>query len=298
VALSSSRRNWPISQRSEGNPERLDPLPEVRVSRFYDEFGVKEWLRLESDARARVIYHSHKSLLSRWVRPGDRVLDAGCGPGRFSIELAHLGAEVTAGDISFGQLTLARQSLASRLAAMPLLVQLSATGLPFPDGTFDCAIAYGAVLSHAGEGAEGAVKELVRVTRPGGLILVSVLPNGNYYLPYLIEQVRSHGIQAVDEALTRGENLPDASAIPWREFSHEELEALAEDLGCAILTITASNVLATVEQIPLLEEMEKDRVLWDAFLRWEEHLGMTRSNTTRGAFLLAVMRKPPKAGAI
>jgi ubiquinone/menaquinone biosynthesis C-methylase UbiE len=281
----------PRSQVSQRKPDSVEPAPEVRVSHFYDEFGVKEWLRLQSDVRARVIYHLHKSLLSRYVRPGERVLDAGCGPGRFSIELEHLGAKVTAGDISAGQLALAEQSFSSHLPESPPLVQFSVTKLPFADAVFDCAIAYGAVLSHAGDRADVAAAELVRVTRPGGLIILSVLPKGNDYLPYLLEQVRSYGLQAVDEAVARGENLPDASSIPWREFSHEELEALATGLGCGIVGMSASNVLSTVEQIPLLQEMERDSDLWRAFLQWEEELGVRPSNTERGAFIIAVLRK-------
>lgn len=269
----------------------LQAPADIRVARYYDELGVKEWLRLESDARARVMHHVHKAILSRWVRPGDRVLDAGCGPGRYSIELANLGANVTAGDISGGQIAMAQQSFAAHLRQPLPLAQFDIKALPFRDDTFDCAIALGAVLSHAAAGAEAAAQELVRVTRPGGLIVVSVLSRENYYLPYVIEQARTYGIQSVNDAIVEGRPLPHTSSIPWREFSHAELETLGKDLGCTAVSISASNVLATIAHIPLLEELEKDAELWSAFLRWEVELGRRRGNTERGAFIIAVLRK-------
>jgi hypothetical protein len=33
------------------------------VARFYDNLGIKEWLRLESDVRMRVIFRLHRSVL-------------------------------------------------------------------------------------------------------------------------------------------------------------------------------------------------------------------------------------------
>jgi 2-polyprenyl-3-methyl-5-hydroxy-6-metoxy-1,4-benzoquinol methylase len=91
-------RAWPAdpdADRREGFIEE-----EIRVARFYDDYGLQEWLRLDSEARLRVIFQIHRSVLRRFLRAGERVLDAGCGPGRFSIELGRLGAQVTAGDIS------------------------------------------------------------------------------------------------------------------------------------------------------------------------------------------------------
>jgi hypothetical protein len=123
------------------------------------------------------------------------------------------------------------------------------------------------------------------------LIFISVMAGQNHYLPQLIDQARKLGLSAVNEAIFDGKELPDESGIPWRAFSRQELESMASDLNCEVLTSSASNVLASVPDVPLLEEIEKDEVLWKTFLRWEEHLAQLPANVERGSHIIAVLRK-------
>lgn len=63
---------------------------------FYDVYGALEWDRLEATAYGRLQAVIHTDLIRRYVRRGDQVLDAGCGPGRFTAVMAQQGAAVTA----------------------------------------------------------------------------------------------------------------------------------------------------------------------------------------------------------
>ena len=249
-------------------------------------------LRLQADARTRVISYLHQSILRAAVKAGDKVLDAGCGPGRFSIALKEIGADFVAADASTVQLALAGQSLAARFPrARHRLAQLNVPNLPFCNAAFDCVVCFGSVLSHLGSDALAGFGELVRVTKRGGALLVSVQSMQNFYLPDLLEWSRQFGVKAVDRFVLEGEEIPNASSIPWRQFSHAEIESTACDLGCRVEMMSASNVLATVESIPLLESIERDERLWRSFLRWEEHLARQPNNLDRGAHLIAALRK-------
>lgn len=64
------------------------------TKRFYDAYGEREWARLERSAYFRLEAITHADFIHRYVKPGDRVLDAGSGPGRFSILLTQIGARV------------------------------------------------------------------------------------------------------------------------------------------------------------------------------------------------------------
>src|SRR5512145_2610063 len=76
------------------------------VASIFDEYGDAEWSRHEVNHFDRVSFHVHRHYLRRFVRRDDRVLEVGAGAGRFTIELARLGARVTVVDISPEQLRL------------------------------------------------------------------------------------------------------------------------------------------------------------------------------------------------
>ena len=59
----------------------------ARVAAFFDEFGEGEWARFEDGRTPPQSLAVHLDALHRFVAPGDRVLDVGAGPGRFTIEL-------------------------------------------------------------------------------------------------------------------------------------------------------------------------------------------------------------------
>jgi SAM-dependent methyltransferase len=113
------------------------------------------------------------------LRPGDRVLDLGCGGGRHAFEAARLGAHVVAADLDVGELSEVSSVLAAMIEAGEVAenttcapIGADALRLPFPDATFDCIIA-SEVMEHIGDDRQAA-RELARVLRPGGTLAVTV----------------------------------------------------------------------------------------------------------------------------
>jgi SAM-dependent methyltransferase len=94
-----------------------------------------------------------------------RILDAGCGSGRFMVDLAKRG-EVTGVELSDTSVALARQRGIGEVVAGSVLE------MPFADASFDLAVSLD-VVEHL-EDDVAALRELRRVVAPGGALLVTV----------------------------------------------------------------------------------------------------------------------------
>jgi SAM-dependent methyltransferase len=108
------------------------------------------------------------------VRHGQRVLDVGCGPGALTAELAgRLGADaVCAVEPSAPFAAAVRERLPGVDVRMSAAEQL-----PFPDGTFDAAMAQ--LVVHFMADPVAGLREMSRVTRPGGVIAACVWDQGS-----------------------------------------------------------------------------------------------------------------------
>jgi ubiquinone/menaquinone biosynthesis C-methylase UbiE len=123
------------------------------VRDFYNRYGEREWRRLEVDPCSRITFILHMDFLKPHLLEGIKILDAGCGAGRYSVEFARLGCFVTLFDISDEQLRTAREKLAERGLEEHVsgyfqgdIRDLSV----FPDQSFDVVVCYGEFLMAKG----------------------------------------------------------------------------------------------------------------------------------------------------
>ena len=147
-----------------GRPKALGLTPELerRIRESFDESAAdEEHFPTTIDPR---IYHVQLILNHFGDLTGQRVLDVGCGKGRFARVLTERfpAARIVAMDISEAMLKFVPAPVAPCSATM--------TALPFADGTFDGAYATES-LEHAVD-IERAVGEMCRVVRPGGRIVI------------------------------------------------------------------------------------------------------------------------------
>lgn len=119
------------------------------------------------------------------ARPGERVLDLAAGTGTSSLPFLQAGASVVACDFSLGMLKVGR----TRNPGLDFVAG-DATRLPFRDGAFDAVtVSFG--LRNV-EDTTGALRELRRVTKPGGRLLVCEFSHPRFapfrtvYLEYLM----------------------------------------------------------------------------------------------------------------
>ena len=101
---------------------------------------------------------------------GNIVLDAGAGSGRASLECVRNGAKkVYAGEPSPGLLRILQKKLRSKRV---VLCQGRFDALPLDDRSVDLAISCSAFTAEAVQGGEPGLRQLKRVTKPGGKVVI------------------------------------------------------------------------------------------------------------------------------
>jgi len=149
-------------------------------------------------------------IVTRYVRPGMAVLDVGCGTGELAVKAARAGAHVTGLDISEGMLAVARERIKkSELQNEVLLHHAGVIEIDtlFDENSFALITATFVISELYGEEREWFLRELYRILKPGGMLVIAGevnprrrLKRAMYYalrmplalITYLISQTGTH----------------------------------------------------------------------------------------------------------
>jgi ubiquinone/menaquinone biosynthesis C-methylase UbiE len=219
-----------------------------RAPGFDDGFGHSIRTPAERAAWDRIF-----DLVLSGSRPLD-VLDAGCGTGFLSFELAGRGHRVTGVDFAPAMLAEARRKAVERAISVRF-EEADAEHLPFPPGSFDLAISRHVLwtLPHP----EAAIDEWVRVLRPGGRLVVI---DGQFDPNFLVEPSQNARTSAEYAAI--GNGLPFLGGRP-----REEIEALLKAHG--LIGVKSDAVIDLVEaQAERMVEEGRERQTRRRYVAW------------------------------
>lgn len=170
-------------------------------------------------------------------KPGEKALDLCCGTGDVAFALAHAGCHATGLDFSAPMLHVAEERVARSQGAKPQFLRGDAQAIPFPDDSFDIVtISYG--LRNLASWKKG-LSEMLRVTRPGGRLLVLDFgkPDNalwrSLYLAYLRWFVPVFGKIFCGDSQTHAYILESLQHYPAQHGVAAEMKAL----GCSDVRI-------------------------------------------------------------
>lgn len=269
-----------------------------QVERYFDALGEREWSRFD-DLEEQIALHIYQRFLARFAGSGMRCLDAGAGPGRFTIQLIQAGATVVVGDLSQVQLDLnaARLADAGLEAGVEDRVKIDICDLShFPADSFDLVLAYGGPVSYAFDRAGDAVRELARVAKPGAPVVGSVMSlagSARHYLASFGPTIDAVGLEEFDRFLGHGDQrtILAAGAHPCRLFTWRDLETLLTDAGLNVVASSASQWLSLGDHATARTMMD-DEATRARFLAWEERLCAHPGAVEGGKHILFAARKP------
>lgn len=282
------------------------PYDPAGVTEYFDALAEAEWSRLEATLQGRIKYAVHRKILAKYIQPSMQVLDVGSGPGRFAMNCLDIGAEVTLVDISPVQLQLARDRLAAHgkldgIKGFHRLDVLDLTSLA--QESYDAVVCFGGAVSYTRERYVEALRQLVRVARPGAPILISVMSLfgamrllGPFDAANVLETVNDHldwsqVLSGTGVVLTKRASTEFHQ--PLALFSSAGLRAALVDVGLTVEALAAANpFLPEFLPVPKIAASERaSQTLIDLEVALSEVPGLVDG----GGHLLAVARKP-KAG--
>jgi len=193
------------------------------VRGFYEDF----WADAPADPEPWA-WERRRALLLGEARPGERVLDLGCGSGRFVAALRAAGAEPVGVEIADAALERARAVAPG--ADLRLLEPDGA--LPLEHGSVDL-VWCSEVLEHVADGT-ALLQEARRVLRPDGRLLVTVPFHGR--------------VKAAAIALTRFDAHFDPQGQHLRFFTRSSLAGLVRAGGFEVGSVDAVGGLPLVRE--------------------------------------------------
>lgn len=153
------------------NEKKHDRIAEIYNAKHKEIYNEYEQKRLVSTISELLDFSYNKTDIS--------VLDFGSGTGNLALKFLDYSCKVTACDVSFKSLSILKKHSGNSRDLVTM--QIKGTQLPFQDNSFDIVVTY-SVLHHIPDYLL-AVKEMIRVCKPGGLIYIDHEANKNRWNP-------------------------------------------------------------------------------------------------------------------
>ncbi|MCG8513708.1 MAG: class I SAM-dependent methyltransferase [Halanaerobiales bacterium] len=240
--------------------------------RNYDEEG-----RLMRSPAHQMEFITTTHVINKLIQVNDRIIEIGAGTGRYSFYYAEKGFEVSAVELVPENVAIMRKKLSKKYAGSLrlMITQGDARDLSiFPAESFELALCLGPIY-HLPDPAEKekAIREGLRVLKPGGVLAVAyinkfavylstLIDEGGFKNPTILKNILNHGATYLDDCDCFYFTTPEEMEDLMEKFDIEPITQVATDgvnyfgivnkLPADELPFWIENHLATCEQPSLL----------------------------------------------
>ena len=235
------RIKYTETARNEFKERRTLLDPQVQLNKHFGE-AASHWEQIyQENTLNGCIYQNRKAITLRWIEQlklprNAQLLEIGCGAGLSAADLAVRGYHVTAVDTVPAMLKLTRNRVGqAQIAQLVRIVRADVRQLPMPDSSFDVVFALG-VLPWLDD-PRAALREIARVTRPGGYALVTA--DNQFHLNEALDPRRAPFLEPIRRRLAptlRAMKLlpqwpPCPESPPIHRHSLSEVDSMLAHVG-------------------------------------------------------------------
>lgn len=268
------------------NVERIKYMAEriEMLKTIYGKFD--EDKRLTSSRQGQLEYFITMNYVDKYIKSGDKILEIGAGTGKYSIELAKNGYDVTAVELVESNLEVLKKNAEGLMNISAF--QGDALNLSrFDDNTFDVTLLFGPMYHlYEEKDRNKALDEAIRVTKPDGVILVAFLSAHAIMMSNYLSGNFKEGFTANFDEDYKVKHFTEQA---FTGFDIAEFEEMFEAKPVKyITTVAADSVLEIVERNPDFKMSDDDFKL---FLDYQLHICEKREMLGLSCHLLYICRK-------
>lgn len=273
--------------------------PEIPRNR-YDNYGDREWTRLEKDGHGELLYQVHLDILKRYIHSRDKVLEIGAGSGRYTKDIAPICAELTVADISshqieFNKSKMCELSLIDKIKEYHVLDVLDMR--IFEDSSFNCIVCIGGVINYLLDKEKDGIQEMLRVLKPGGILIVgamSFIGASLYYLDGIQYEKNQFGIDATrwvfDTGIQDEEHYPVSSKHYVHMMRSTEMDAMFAEFPVKVCERSSAGLFSQAGDLAV-ENARKDKELWELIVEKEIAFTKLQGTLDCGMNIIYVVQK-------
>ena len=273
--------------------------PDIPRNR-YDNYGEREWTRLEKDGQGELLYHVHHDILERYINPDDSVLEIGAGSGRYTKDIVKMCKELIVGDISTHQIEFNKSKMKELLLFDKIksfhVLDVLDMGI-FEDSRFDCIVCIGGVINYLLDKEKDGIVEMLRVLKTGGKLIVgamSLIGASLYYFDGIKHEKDLLGLEATRWLLETGIQDEEHYPVPSKHYVHmmrsTELDALFAQFPVNIIEKSSAG-LYTQAGDTALENVRQDTELWQLIIEKEIAFTKLQGTLDCGMNIIYVVQK-------
>ena len=265
----------------------------------YDRLADDEWSRLTHSRRGELNYLAHMNLLRQHINVDMDVLEIGAGAGIYTKELVHMSRRLVVADLSEVQLALNQQHM-RELDVFELVHEYRVLDMVdlgvIDNATFDAVVCVGGPLSYLLDKAKTGVQEVLRVVRPGGVVILGVMSLISTLIRFmgsLVAEKDEIGLDNLRWVIETG--IQDREHNPGREhychmMTSADLDSLLENENIEIVEKRATGLLSLAPE-EALAEVRKDHDLWELIVKRELSWSKLPGAIDLGSNIVYVIRK-------
>jgi ubiquinone/menaquinone biosynthesis C-methylase UbiE len=266
------------------------------ITEFYASDVSREWKRLAKDPFHRLEYETTIIFLNKYLPKKGLILDAGGGPGRYTILLAKKGYNMVLLDLTKENLEFAKSMIKKNKVEDKVKSVIKGNIMDlsrFKSNTFDAVICVGAPVSHIKGDSKRrkAVSELVRVAKRGAPIFIGVLGRMGALLQsvqYWPDEINHPNFK---NYVDLGEDYLWHDKYYAHYFLPEELQEFLRKSSIKVIqTVGLEGIGMNKKYLNLLAK--KDKKAYDIFIKAHRKLATHPAAVGMSIHILAVCKKP------